>query len=173
MIYNRNSKIQRASDTQEKIDGLFPQERRDKFWAKVGKLGAEDCWEWSGRLTALGYGNFQAGGFLFRAHRLAWMLTNGPIPADIHVCHSCDNPPCCNPAHLWLGTNAENFADRDRKERMPHGTRCHTNKITPEQAKEIILSDEKDVVLAKRYGLHPTHIGRMKKRERWTHLEID
>jgi hypothetical protein len=56
-------------------------------------------------------------GSVWKAHRVAWTLANGPIPAGMHVLHTCDNPPCCNPGHLWLGTQADNMADMARKGR--------------------------------------------------------
>lgn len=90
-----------------------------RLWARVDKSGGPDvCWPWTGARRAEGYGMISDGnGHNTGTHRLAWTFTNGPIPAGLFVCHRCDNPPCCNPAHLFLGTNADNARDRADKGR--------------------------------------------------------
>ena len=86
------------------------------FWSKVDVgLG---CWEWSRERNDRGYGvTFVSSGRTLYAHRVAYALTQGPIPAGMVVMHSCDNPPCCNPSHLNLGTHAENAQDMYHKGR--------------------------------------------------------
>ena len=77
------------------------------------------CIEWTRSTTKFGYGQIAVEGHTTTTHRLAWKLANGPIPDGMHVLHHCDNPPCCNPEHLFVGTHADNMADRDKK------GRCH------------------------------------------------
>jgi hypothetical protein len=93
--------------------------RRPDFWTAVDQSGGSDaCWPWQRHRNPEGYGVTKLAGFR-RAHRLAWCLTNGPIPDGMLVCHTCDNPPCCNPAHLFLGTESDNRQDMLAKGRGP------------------------------------------------------
>lgn len=100
-----------------------------RFWAKVDRSG--ECWVWTGYRDAGGYGRFRFKGAPKRAHRVLWLLTNGAIPDGLHVLHSCDNPPCVNPAHLRLGTNNDNRADMVSKGRQACGDR-HMSRTRPE-----------------------------------------
>jgi hypothetical protein len=75
------------------------------------------CLEWTGYASRRGYGQITIKGLPVGTHRLAWELAKGPIPDGLCVCHSCDNPPCCNVEHLFLGTHAANAADRSAKGR--------------------------------------------------------
>lgn len=116
----------------------------ERFWAKV--LKGEGCWEWQGsKSKAGGYGYVHVGGQVNRrpmkAHRLSWELHNGPIPHGLWVLHQCDNPPCVNPSHLFLGTrtdNMQNAASKGRiktvgQSRIAHCKRGHD--FTPENTK--------------------------------------
>jgi len=92
----------------------------ERFWQKVDKSG--DCWLWTGYINPSGYGQFQETSTLSeRAHRTSWKLANGPIPPGMFVCHHCDNPPCVNPAHLFIGTGNDNMADKVAKGRQARG----------------------------------------------------
>lgn len=85
--------------------------------------GADSCWPWTGISDPDGYGVTRMNRRKYRAHRATWELANGPIPAGMLVCHRCDNPSCCNPAHLFLGAHNDNMVDRDTKGRQPQGER--------------------------------------------------
>lgn len=98
-----------------------------------------ECWEWLGSHNANGYGVY--GKPKRMAHRLSWEFYNGPIPSAMSVCHKCDNPPCVNPEHLFLGTQADNLRDMDSKGRRVSPDNKGVNnpraKLTQEQVQEI------------------------------------
>jgi hypothetical protein len=101
----------------------------ERFWEKVDKRGPDECWEWTGARTAPGWHGVSMGpgGRKQTAHRIAWELTNGPIPEGLFALHHCDNPPCVNPAHLFLGTIKDNMVDAARKGHMGRGNRRRTH----------------------------------------------
>ena len=89
----------------------------EDFWKRVSMPHPDECWVWQGATSRFGYGILRFAGKAYKAHRLAWLLTSGEIPDDRWVLHRCDNPPCCNPQHLFLGTHLENMQDMARKGR--------------------------------------------------------
>lgn len=95
--------------------------REDRFWAKVRRGEQNDCWEWSAGVDNFGYGRLNTRGVVDLAHRLSWELAHGPIPDGMCVLHRCDNPPCVNPRHLFLGTRDDNVQDMIAKGRHWRG----------------------------------------------------
>jgi hypothetical protein len=104
-----------------------PRPPADRFWRHVQK--SDGCWEWTASRNHWGYGQFNAGNKRrVQAHRFSYELAYGvSIPAGSHICHSCDNPSCVNPAHLWLGDNTSNRADMKMKGR---GANQNTERTT-------------------------------------------
>lgn len=105
-----------------------------RFWAKVDTAG--ECWPWTGARTEHGYGLLGLVGFTRKAHRISYFIHTGDLPEGMHVLHNCpggDNPACVNPAHLWLGTQADNLRDMSKKGRGPtgdrNGTRTHPERV--------------------------------------------
>jgi hypothetical protein len=86
------------------------------------------CWEWTGYRTRDGYGSVKHAGKMMKAHRVAYEAAYDPIPDGMIVCHKCDNPACCNPNHLWLGTDADNQRDMVAKGRHANQRKTHCPK---------------------------------------------
>jgi hypothetical protein len=89
----------------------------ERFWAKVKRNAPDACWPWVGVILGNGYGSLTAFNKADTAHRVSWMLANGPIPTGLFVCHKCDVRSCVNPAHLFIGTAKDNTRDMIAKGR--------------------------------------------------------
>ena len=109
----------------------------NKFWSKVKKTGG--CWNWTGGKFSEGYGAIWIQGKQKRAHRISWEIHNGKIPKGLLICHSCDNPACVRPIHLFLGTNKDNMQDKAKKGRNVDqwGVKNHAHKLTENQVRTI------------------------------------
>lgn len=113
---------------------------KKRFFTKVNKTAS--CWLWTARLYKDGYGVFEVTTAYketkkVRAHRYSYELHKGPIPPGMLVCHTCDNPLCVNPDHLWLGTNKDNSDDKIRKGRQARGSQIAVSKLTEEGVVEM------------------------------------
>ena len=107
--------------------GVYPRRSlAERFWPRVRK--GDGCWEWQGHRSSHGYGKIGCGGKDIGTHRVAWELAHGPIPAGMHVCHRCDNPPCVRPDHLFLGTHSDNMRDLAEKG-LAGGPVCEANAL--------------------------------------------
>lgn len=153
----------------------------DRFWSKV-KVGPEnECWPWQASVSRKGYGKFGRGGKgagWVEAHRISYELTNGEIPDGMHVCHRCDNRLCVNPNHLFLGTPADNIADKVAKGR--HRWRTHPGEkngravLSEGQIAAIrsrYVAGSTRAALAAEYGVSWTHIQRIVSGQAWTEVE--
>lgn len=147
------------------------------FWSKVDKSG--ECWEWQGHINSGGYGMTNTRYGTRQAHRVAWILTNGAIPEGLDVCHHCDNRPCVNPAHLFLGTTAENMLDRDQKGRHrtgwydKRGAGNPRAKLNPAQIMAIRSRAEvPSAILAREFSVSPSMIRRIIRGSSWNNLPV-
>lgn len=140
---------------------------------KVDKTAPGGCWEWLGCRDKEGYGvrGRRVGMPTRRVHRLSWELHNDRPAGDLHVLHHCDNPPCVNPAHLFVGTNQDNIMDRVRKERSPRGQDIYAAKLDPGKVESIreeyagggVTQDD----LAEKYNVQRTTISLVLRGEVW------
>ena len=120
------------------------------FWDFVEKT--DDCWWWRGSVGKNGYGRVSMNCRWHYAHRLAWQITHGPIPAGMYICHSCDHPTCVRPDHLFLGTPADNNHDARSKGRLrpnpPTGSR-HWTRQHPDQVRRGEANNKAKLTAAK------------------------
>ena len=150
--------------------------RVSRFWAKVDKsAGPDGCWLWTAAKRN-GYGAVAVDGRkIAMAHRVAFEIVNGVISSGLFVCHRCDNPPCVNPAHLFLGTNAENAADRESKGRgnQARGEANGNAKLTEERVREIRGMHKSGLsgrAIARRLGLSSSGVRHVLTGQRWGHV---
>ena len=145
----------------------------EERFRRIGWTETESgCWEWNGsRAKRGGYGQISGRGTVLKTHRLSHELHIGPIPEGHFVLHSCDNPPCVNPAHLRSGTPEENTADMWSRGRGFHmsasGEFASPAKLTWDQVLEIRSSPETGVALAKRFGVTKSAISSIRTGKTW------
>lgn len=167
----------------------------DRFWPKVNRSGGPNaCWEWLAHRNASGYGVFRTSSTMHGktglAHRFAWQLSHGEIPDGLFVCHSCDNRGCCNPSHMFVGTNHDNVQDkmlkgrhvslsgaqhplRIRPERAARGERCRKAVLTESAVRRIqqlLKSGASRREIAAEYGVTRETIGNVANGKTWRHV---
>lgn len=139
------------------------------FWSRVKK--GEGCWEWQGGTSDRGYGRIKVNGKMRRAHRVAWALTHGRDPTKM-VLHTCDNPSCVRPDHLYEGNHAENMRDRAVRGRLDQrGTKNPAQHLFPEEVLAIRADPRTQADIASSYGISQSHVSQIKRRTIWGHLD--
>lgn len=144
----------------------------NRFTKKYDVEENTGCWIWNGSRQTYsgGYGVVGFGTAKIRAHRLAWELLRGSIPAGLHVLHKCDNPPCVNPDHLFLGSQRDNNDDKLRKGRTAKGETSGNAKLKADDVAFIRSSDLRNKDLAELFNVDPSAVSVIRNRKRWRHL---
>jgi hypothetical protein len=164
-----------------------------RLWERVDKGAETDCWEWLGPKHRKGYGIIGKGGRsggMKLTHRVAWEITHGePVPDGLFVMHTCDNPPCCNPNHLEVGTHAQNMAHMREAGRSSIGERHYmvqhpewirrgveqsSTKLTEDDVRRIrakyAAKEATQTTLAAEFGVGSSTISLIVNRKRWSHI---
>lgn len=173
-------------------------EKKDlvRFWAKIQATEDDKCWVWTGAKSSAGYGRFKVNGKLLSPHRIAYSLFNEAELTDLFVCHTCDNPSCCNPKHLFLGTRSENMKDCFKKGRLTsyragyiaamktgkffyRGGNKQSGESSPSaklknedvlKIRELSAQGQDNIVISEIFGVTPRNISKIVHRETWKHI---
>lgn len=156
-------------------ENFFNETFKKRFWSYVDILdNVNDCWIWKKARITDGYGQSSYKHKGYRAHRIAWILTNGEIPEGCVIHHVCNNPPCCNPNHLKCGTQTENIQARHAQGRSKGGILSGENSPNSKLTNQIILyirnSSESATVLAAKYGVAHQTISKIRLKQLWKHI---
>jgi hypothetical protein len=142
------------------------------------RRGKNECWEWDHSRTVAGYGRIRIDGKYAFAHRYSWLYHKGEIPKDMMVCHSCDNPPCINPNHLFIGSNTDNMRDCVKKGRYVgpprmRGVKHPKSKLNDSSVAKIreMYGNKTIVEIAKIFNIAPSLAHRVARREVWRHVK--
>lgn len=142
---------------------------QERFDAKHVGVTESGCWLWVSTIKHTGYGGFWMNGETIGAHRASWILHRGEIPEGGVICHKCDTPSCVNPSHLFLGTDADNVADKTVKGRAAKGSGHALAKLTEDQARQIFLARGTQSSIASRFGVHQSQVSNIKRKVTWAH----
>lgn len=151
----------------------------ERYLAKVDRRKPGECWPWTAACFTNGYGAFRLGQKQVKAHRFGFQTFVGPIPEAHVVCHTCDNPPCQNPAHWFSGTNHDNVLDRTAKGRGAVGLRnggWQAARFTPTEIRAMRLLGLGGVPqgeIARRFETDQTVVSGILRRKTWAHLDLD
>ena len=140
-----------------------------RFDEKVEMI-PDGCWVWLARCDRDGYGRIRIGKLMFRSHRVAWERKNGTIPDGMFVLHTCDNPYCVNPNHLFLGTQTENMKDKNGKGRGSRGIGRWSAKLSESNVLSIRADIRTQEEIAKDYGVNRATISDIQTKRTWRHL---
>lgn len=141
----------------------------ERIWAKIDVRGPDECWEWSGTKTKRGYAMYGGSGAA-RGYVMRYVLEEAlgrPLADGMVTRHTCDNPPCCNPAHLIEGTQGENLADMIARGRSNRGERHHAARLTAEQVEAIRADPRPSTAVAPEYGVSARQVRRIREGVRW------
>lgn len=132
------------------------------------------CWLWLGGTNQKNYGHIWSSELKRheRAHRMVYQILIGAIPAGQQLLHRCDNPYCVNPDHMFVGSNAENMADRDAKGRQARGESCALAKLTEDQVRAIRQSSGSHVAVGKQFGTSAMNVADIRHRRTWKHIGV-
>jgi hypothetical protein len=145
-----------------------------RFHELVQQRGDDDCWLWLGSIKNKGYGQFWYSHKQRLSHKIAYILAKGPIPENLHILHSCDNPPCCNPNHLFVGTNLENVRQKQERNRVIKGSAVAVSRITEDDALAIRIRYASGGVtqaeLGREYGIDDSVVSDIVRGTAWAHI---
>lgn len=147
----------------------------NRFEEKIEMVTESGCWIWMGSAYPSGYGCMELNGSATPTHRISWELYRGEIPAGLFVLHHCDTPACCNPHHLFLGTNQDNMTDMKNKGRgkpapIVLGEKNPSSKLTAVQIVRIRKDNRSQTTIAKQYGVTQSNVSLIKRGLSWKHL---
>jgi hypothetical protein len=140
-----------------------------RLLSRVIRDAATECWNWQGARAIGGYGSIRHNRHNWMVHRVSWIHHYGVVPDNIMVLHHCDNPSCCNPAHLFLGTNDDNMKDMARKGRAnrPFGEKNGRTHLTAEMVMKIMKDNRLQREIAVDYGIARSSVSRIKLGKPW------
>jgi len=170
-------RVVQATNEEEGVMGRKMTPLSDRMAAQTDTTGGPDaCWRWIGAVSDTGYGHVGLGGRgggTTKAHRAAWSLVNGPIPAGTDICHRCDNRLCVNPSHLFAGSRLDNMRDAVSKGRQARGNMKPFAKFTPDTVRELRFDRDRGMTqaaLAHKYGVAASSVQQIVEGRSWRHV---
>lgn len=161
---------------QDEYEAALTEGTLERLRAGLDCRGPDECWEWQGAVNLRGYGRIQVAGKARYTHRVVWMLRHGRIPDGLSILHHCDNPPCGNESHLFIGTPGDNVRDMFDKGRQPRQDGVHNPaaKVTDEVVRGIrrrARIRESHASIARSLGISRPAVSLIVEGKRWAHVK--